>query len=696
MLNHHLMNKVGVIWILLIGLISCSRIGNFQLHPEFTIYVNEHTSAPIVKALDILQRDIKSVLGKEAIVISDIKDANDLTNALIIIEGEDSDLGIKTLEGFERHKVYSLNDKLILQGSDVRGTIYAIYSFSEIFLGIKPLWYWCSQNPPTKELILIPNGYSFDSGEPYVKYRTWFPNDTDMFSQWRKQSKLHNEVWLETMLRMKLNCVEINHSTDYSKMFAITADTKLIDEYGLKITYHHISALNSPYKYWDEYWIQIRHKNPPKLDLSNITYIEEFWRYNVRTLVENGIDPIWVVNFRVKRDMPFWSTSKDASESTQEAAISKVVEKQVEIIKEETGNEHPLTRLIFYDELSDLMAEGSLYPPYDKALIWNFMAAHRDHFPNKDIRSNPFPDSIKLGYYMNPQFDSMGSHLTQAEGPWQMEERFRQVDSINSTPFYFSIANTGNFREHLLTLSANAELLWNFHRYDSDEYIRSYCSTYFGEEHADCSSKLYKEFFYAYWRQKKNDLAGYERQYIFHDLRYKQVISQLSAKFFDPIIPNPLENQTWEQMPSPTFENASENNNGKNQMTALLRGTAESYINFKRVALTADSVFRILDPEYRKFFNDDLRNPAYFMMYLNESLHQYCLAYMNEFKNIREEYLINSLNAAMNARESIFETAHDQFGSWYAEEWIFDIDDLVSRIDKTLSQNRNMGPNALP
>ncbi len=131
-----------VAWILLIGLISCTRIGNFQLHPEFTIYINDPKSVPIAKALEILQRDIKGVLGKEAKVISDFNSPKDLSNALIIIKGEDPDLGIETLEGFERHKVYSLNDNLILQGSDILGTIYAIYTFSEIFLGVKPLWYW--------------------------------------------------------------------------------------------------------------------------------------------------------------------------------------------------------------------------------------------------------------------------------------------------------------------------------------------------------------------------------------------------------------------------------------------------------------------------------------------------------------------------------------------------------------------------
>ncbi len=166
------------------------------------------------------------------------------------------------------------------------------------------------------------------------------------------------------------------------------------------------------------------------------------------------------------------------------------------------------------------------------------------------------------------------------------------MDSKNSTPFYFSVADAGNLREHLLTLSANAEMLWHFQRYDSDEYVRSFCSTYYGDEHAECISKLYKEFFNAYWRQKKNDLDGYERQYIFHDLRYKQTISQLSTKFFDPIDLNPLEDFSWEQMPNRTFRIVPEDNNAENQMEALIRGTKESYVNFRSVARTADSVIQ--------------------------------------------------------------------------------------------------------
>ncbi len=689
--NHHMGNKVLTAWILLIGLTSCTHIPRFQLQPEFTIYINDTNSAPIAIALKVLQRDILGVLGKEAKVISDFSSPKELSGALIIINGGDPDFRVETLEGFERHKVYSLKDNLILQGSDIRGTIYAIYTFSEKFLGVNPLWYWACSSPQVKESIHIPQGYSYDSGEPYVKYRSWFPNNMDMFSPWRKQSHNNNVIWLETMLRLKLNSVQINRSSDYSKEYAITDDTKLIHEYGLKITFHQTSAFNSSYKHWDEYWNQIRNMEPPELLLSNTPYIEEFWRYNVKCLVENGIDPIWVVNYSGASDLPFRYTIEDSPYSIQARAIviNEMVERQVKIIKEETNQEDPLIRMVFCDELSDLHAEGLLHPPNEKELIWNFVSERRDQFPNKDIQSIPVPDNLKLGYSMNFQFTPTGSHLAQAVGPWKMEKNFRYVDSKNSTPIYLSVVNAGNIREHLLTLSANAKMLWHFQKYNSDKYIRSFCSTYYGEEHDECISKLYRDFFYVYWRQKKNDLEGYERQYIFHDLRYKETVKQLSNIFFDPRNPNPLEDFSWEQMPNGTFRIVSEDNGAGSQLEALLMGTKESYLKFRRVAQAADSVIQIMEPGNSVFFNDNLRSPAYFMMYLNEALYFYCEAYLTRSESKREESLRTSLIAAMNARESIFETAHDQFEAWYSEERVFDIDDFVSRIDKTLNKHIN-------
>ena len=493
------------------------------------------------------------------------------------------------------------------------------------------------------------------------------------------------------MLRLKMNTVEIESAGDYSKHYAISDYAKLIHEHGLQITFHHQSALDSKFNKWDEYWQRIRDMNPPELLLENKDKFEEFWRYNVQCLKNNGISPIWGVNFRGNRDIPFWYTFTDAPTGMQERAdiISDMVQKQMRILKEETGEENPLVRWIFYDELSDFLSKNMLNLPAGKKLIWNFVAARRDHFPNDDIRSIPIPDTVKLGYYMNLQFTSTGSHLVQAEGPWKMEKNYRYVDSKNKQPVFFSVVNAGNIREHVLTLNANAELLWNFNSYNSDDFLFDFCKTYFGLEHADAIAKLYKDYFDAFWNQKKTDLPGFERQYIFHDLRYKQAVKQISDKFFDPVDLNPLEDFSWEQLPNRTFRIVPEDNGTTNQIKAIIKGTEISYKKFFKVSQTADSLYQLLQPQNRVFLNDNLRLPAHFMMYLNESLNKFCQAYISHSDINNHEYdqqvlLKQALQAAINARQSLYQSAHDQFKTWYSEESIFDLDDYVYRINQTL------------
>ena len=64
-----------------------------------------------------------------------------------------------------------------------------------------------------------------------------------------------------------------------------------------------------------------------------------------------------------------------------------------------------------------------------------------------------------VGYYMNLQFNSSGSHLAQAEGPYKMEQNYRMVDSICGGNLIFSVVNDGNNREHVLTLSVNSGMM---------------------------------------------------------------------------------------------------------------------------------------------------------------------------------------------------------------------------------------------
>jgi hypothetical protein len=678
------------ILVLIISLHVCinllAREKSVTLTPGFTIYFEGVQSEPINKAIEILQRDLVSVLGEKS-PVEIVEEKVNATNSLVIIyNGPDNKNTGKELVGFERHKLYVQNNNLILQGADEMATIFAIYTFSEKFLGIKPLWYWASEEPTPKKMISISNDYEFDSEVPYVKYRAWFPNDQDMFSPWRDLSEINDEILYETLLRLKLNTIEVENSIDYGKIGAVTDRAKIIAQYGLIMTFHHHSPMNSKSSDWVKYWKMMGKSGAPEFKLSNMTELEEFWRYNVKTLIDNGItNIIWGVNFRGNGDIPFWTTYTDAPENMEAraAVINNAVKRQVEILKEENGGHLPMTRMIFYDEISDLLADGLLKPPAEENLIWNYVAARRDHFPNDDIRNQTFNNNINLGYYMNLQFTSTGSHLAQAEGLWKMEKNYRYIDSKNEKPLAFSVLNAGNIREHVLTLSANAQMLWDFKTYDSDGFLKQFCEMYFGNEQAESIAGLYKQFFYAYWNPKKNDIEGFDRQYIFQDLRYKQAVKQLSVKFFDTIDLNPLKDYSWEQLPNRSFRIVPADNGADNQVDALLKGTKASYEKFQKVVQGADSIFPNLNPEAQVFFNDNLRFQACFMMHLNDAVYHYFKAYIAESQDNKIKLLQHSHYAAEKARLSLYDMAHGNFETWYAHERIFDIDDFVSRIQET-------------
>jgi hypothetical protein len=291
------------------------------LAPGFTIYFEGVKTEPINKAIEILQRDLVSVLGEKSPVEIAEEKVN-ATNSLIIInKGSVEVNAVEELIGYERHKIYITNNNLVLHGADEMATIFAIYTFSEKFLGIKPLWYWASLEAIPKKIISISNDYEFDSGVPYVKYRAWFPNDQDMFSPWRDLSEINDEILYETLLRLKLNTIEIENSIDYRKIGAVTDRAKIIDRYGLIMTFHHHSPMNSKSSDWATYWKMMGKSGAPEFKLSNMPELEEFWRYNVKTLIDNGIDRvIWGVNFRGNGDRPFWLSYEDAPESMEERA----------------------------------------------------------------------------------------------------------------------------------------------------------------------------------------------------------------------------------------------------------------------------------------------------------------------------------------------------------------------------------------
>lgn len=686
--------------ILLLSILSAffampAKAQDVTLEDGFTIVVTEPANPSISKNVEILTRDIAKAMGSPPKIVRSRDIPAGLTNAVIVVNEEAGRIaGLPSLEGFERHQIYVKNGRIIVHGADELGTIFALYEFSHQFLGVPPLWYWASVPPKPVDSIRIPDDFHFDSGTPHVRYRAWFPNDQDMFSPWRKLSKLNDEILYETMLRLKMNTLEVDSTINYSKTNQIHRTARMIGDYGLYITFHHPSPLNSRMQDWNAYRKLTGQPPVDQYMIADLPQLEEFWRYNVRTLLDNGIDKVlWTVNFRGDGDRPFWvrrsgGTVEDAPTSMPERAtlMNDVVARQVEILRDEHDGVFPETRMIFYDEIADFMATGLLKPPAEENLIWNYVAARRDHFPNDDIRNQTVPERIKLGYYMNLQFTSTGSHMAQAEGPWKMEQNFRYVDSKNSTPLTFSVVNAGNIREHVFTLAANAAMMWNFDNYTSDEFTLNFAKEYFGSHLGEEVAVLYRDYFNAYWNQKSSDIPGFDRQYIFHDLRYKQAVAQLTARFFDPVDMNPLTDYPHEQLANRTFRIVPQDTGHENQVEAILSGTKASGERFLDVAQRADDVMVSMERKHVRFFNDNLRSQAYFMAHLNDSLHLYVSAYIEPDAAQQKVLLMRALAAAEEARASLNQRAYAHFSTWFDEERIFDMDGFVASIAATLEK----------
>ena len=648
---------------LMLGVQPIVAAGDVVLIPgNFVVVVAENEAVPVVRAVEALREDFSKVMDYTPEITHTLPQRGKI--ALMVIN-ETTDIPswsatAKTLDGFESHRIYCdpVAGRIYLHGKDLRGAIYAIYTFSEHFLKVPPLWYFSSWQPQRMKTVTMSADYDYFRRSPQVRYRAWFPNDQDMYSLWSKLEKQNETIIYETMLRLKLNTIEWESTVSYP--YKMSSSAEVISSYGMIITSHHFIALNNSWARWKDYWRQVRNMEAPKLAIANFEAMQEFWRYNAETVHLSGLENLWQIAFRGAGDAPYWSLFEDAPETDEErgAVASQMLRTQYNIIKDVTGEEYPYVRVTFYDEMSDLLAAGYLKPPTEKNMIWTFVAARRDHYPNTDLVNFDPAFGVALGYYMNFQFTSTGAHLAQAEGPWKMETNYRYVNA--KAPLYFSVVNSGNQREFLFNLSANAAMMWDMESYNSDAFTHTFCEQYFGSEHAGEAAKLYRDFFYTYWQQKTPDFPGMERQYIFQDLRYARVFNQIIPNF-KTYSDNPLREIGSERMQGRSFRIE-----GANQVDSLISGMVRTYPKFDAVASQARDLIERLEPQYRPFFRDNLLSQVAFMGALSRSMYHFMSAYkLQDDRTALLEHLNHSITSLEEARDHLYSNQHGRFTTWY-------------------------------
>lgn len=667
-------------------------IPGVTITPDVSIFIDQSEDDPIHLAIRDLVRDLEIVIGKQPQITYSLNHIpKNLPLIVITCKGDlTKPFRDSRITQFESHLITTCHvhkhKAVVLQGADMRGTIYAIYTFSEKFLEIPPLWIWTSYEPKPQKEITIPENTYLYFRSPYIKWRACFPCGTDLLGPWQQRSEKNYDALYETMLRLKLNTLEGWLGLDWQKPFGSDKRTVHARNRGLKISFTHTASFGCSYLNWERYWSQIKKQDIPLLSVKNIDALTDFWRYHIETIRRENLDVIWQLAFRSSGDRAFWETFADSprEDTVRAKVIESMLHKQIDLLKKLTGSAQPLMKLTFYNECSDFVSSGLLSLPNEPNLIWNFVAARRDHFPAADIRKMIIPDDQLVGYYMNFDFVSSGSHLTAAEGPWKMEKNFRYADDKVKQPLTFSVVNAGNIREFVRELNAYAVMMWDFSSYNSDQFMLDYCRLYFGDKYADDIAALYKDFYYSYWNQKKPDLPGFDRQYIFHDLRYARAIEEIYKKWDREYSENPLDDRGI-STGGRYFSLVPEDNNARNQLEAIIKGTEQSMIKLQRVNARADYIYKKLSPQAQSFFNDDLRLQAVFMLELNKTLNNLVHAYQANKDGSSDQagdYIENALESAANLRTVKSDAEHGTFKDWHAPDRSFKMRELHEKISE--------------
>jgi len=417
----------------------------------------------VIIAINNLKTDIEKVLGK-APSMSVLGSSTAEMNILIGTIGKNKDidkLKLANLKGKrEKYIITTVGNRLVIAGSDRRGTIYGIYELSQQ-LGVSPWYYWADV-PVTKrdEAYIIPGTYT--DGEPAVEFRGIFLNDeAPCLTSWVKNTFGTNygdhhfyEKVFELILRLKGNMM-------WPAMWgwAFYADDpengKLANRMGVMMgTSHHEPMARNHQEYarhrseWGAWNYQTNQQN-----------LDRFFREGIERM--RGTEDIVTIGMRGDGD-------EAMSDKTDTKLMERIVGNQRRIISEVTGKAPEKTTQVWalYKEVQDYYDAGFRVPDDVIMLVCD------DNWGN--IRRVPIDDkerAHKGGWGIYYHVDYVGApRNTKWLNVTQTQQMFEQL----SLAYDFGIQrmwilNVGDLKPMEYPIQLFMDMAWNPKEYTQQD-----------------------------------------------------------------------------------------------------------------------------------------------------------------------------------------------------------------------------------
>jgi len=469
-----------------------------------SIYVDAADWKGVIRAANDLGDDVRKVSG----VTANVKESTTPDAGSIIVGTigksklidkliADKKIDVSDIKGqWESFVIQTVDGKLIIAGSDKRGTIYGIYDLSEK-IGVSP-WYFWADVPAKKSNELYVKGGRFVQESPKIKYRGIFINDeSPSFTGWCNakfggvNSKMYANMF-ELLLRLKANFLwpamwgnAFNEDDPLSPSVA--------DEYGIVMgNSHHEPMMRSQKEYTK------RQQEIGAWDfVTNSVNLEKFWfdGLNRNKNYEN------VITMGMRGDGDVAMGKGDDQENIK--TLQNVVKSQRDIIQKIYNDDpanHPQLWAIFTEV--QRYYDAGLTVPEDIILLfcdnnWGYIR-----------RILPLKEKTRKGgagmYY----------HIDMNGGPWN--DRWINTTTIPKLREQFNLAyqtgidklwvvNVGDLKPKEIPIDFIMRYAWNPEAVPADktmEFSINWARQTFGDEHAEEIADIVSKYpKYNLWRK---------------------------------------------------------------------------------------------------------------------------------------------------------------------------------------------------
>ncbi len=401
---------------------------------------------------------------------------------------------------WECFSIQVIKNKLIIVGSDRRGTAFGVFHLSKL-MGVSPLVYWADVVPAKKQQLFVSGSYT--SNEPSVQYRGIFINDEDWGLQpWAAKNidtdikdigpKTYAKVF-ELLLRLKANYIWPAMHPCTKAFYYYKNNPKVANDYAIVVGGSHCEPmLRNNVCEWAETYEEEYNKKPGewRYDL-NKNEIYTYWNDRIKEAV--NYESVFTVGMRGVHDgrMP---GPKDVNEKVM--LLEKVIIDQREILQNNFKKNVITIPQIFvpYKEVLSLYKRGMQLPD-DVTIIWpDDNHGYIRQLPNADEQKRNGGHGV---YYHLSYWGSPADYLWLCStSPALIGYEMKKAYDYDAKKLW--VFNVGDIKPAELEIQFAMDMAYDIKTYDEanpQKYITNWAANTFGNATATQIAAIKEKYY---------------------------------------------------------------------------------------------------------------------------------------------------------------------------------------------------------